>query len=196
VWHTLVRDEPPPPDTIRRASETSILKSPAATTGWLEQPRSTATGNEDKVRIFVIDDVHKDVFLREWAGLSQAEYLPLKGQSESILDSVAERLVEDCRSAFQRSIFLLSKPNMVAERERSIPPRYPEGTDELRRSREVATTTGTGEPTGTGRLEARHCPGQTDADPEFATWARWHRSPRAAEAGSHGRSSTPGTEGS
>jgi hypothetical protein len=62
-----------------------------------------------RVRIFVIDDAHKDVFMREWANLSPAEYLGFKERkAENVtLGSVAEKLVEDCREDFKRSIFLL-----------------------------------------------------------------------------------------
>lgn len=110
LWHTLVGDDPPTRTTIATATQGSLLERVEPTSGWLERHRGVARSNkQSRVRIFVIDDAHKDVFLREWAGLSQAEYLGFKerGADSAVLASVAEKLVEDCRGDFQRSIFLL-----------------------------------------------------------------------------------------
>jgi hypothetical protein len=109
LWHTLVGEEPPTRDTIEAATNGSVLRRIEPTGGWLSELRVFAKHDTHRVRIFVIDDAQKDVFLREWAGLSQAEYLTFKArhQDSVALGSVAERLVEDCRGDFQRSIFLL-----------------------------------------------------------------------------------------
>lgn len=110
LWHTLVGGEPLRKETIERATTASDLRRVEPRPGWLEVERKFATSDrKNRVRVFVIDDVNKDVFLREWAGLTQAEYLGLKIRKEEAvaLSSVAERLVEDCRGDFKRSIFLL-----------------------------------------------------------------------------------------
>lgn len=110
LWHTLVGDDPLKRETIERATTASDLRRVEPRLGWLEAERTFAKNDKkNRVRIFVIDDVHKDVFLREWAGLTQTEYLGMKTRKEEAgaLGSVAERLVEDCRGDFKRSIFLL-----------------------------------------------------------------------------------------
>lgn len=109
LWHTLVGEDVPTRATIEKATLGSVLRRIEARSGWLEELRSFAKANNQRVRIFVIDDAHKDVFMREWAELSQAEYLGFKERkAESVaLETVAEKLVEDCRGDFVRSIFLL-----------------------------------------------------------------------------------------
>lgn len=109
LWHTLVGDDPPTRATIDKATQSSVLRRVEPTSGWLNMQREFAKNDTHRVRIFVIDDAHKDVFMREWAGLSQAEYLGFKERkAESVaLASVAEKLVEDCRGDFQRAIFLM-----------------------------------------------------------------------------------------
>jgi hypothetical protein len=109
LWHTLVGEDPATRQTIEMATRQSVLRRVEPRSGWLEELRSFATSNKQQVRILVIDDAHKDVFLREWAGLSQADYLGFKERKAEhvALTSVAERLVEDCRGDFLRTIFLL-----------------------------------------------------------------------------------------
>lgn len=109
LWHTLVGEDLPTRATIEKATLGSVVRRVDARSGWLEELRAFAKANTQRVRIFVIDDVHKDVFMREWAGLSQAEYLGFKERkAEGVaLESVGEKLVEDCRGDFVRSIFLL-----------------------------------------------------------------------------------------
>jgi hypothetical protein len=110
LWHNLVGDDPPTRATIETATQGSVLHRIEPTSGWLAAQREQAKLLARlRVRIFVLDDAHKDVFLREWASLTQAEYLGFKARQEEnvALASVAERLVEDCRGDFQRSIFLL-----------------------------------------------------------------------------------------
>jgi hypothetical protein len=109
LWHTLVGDDPPMRVTIEKATQSSLLRRVEPGSDWLKAQRSFAKEDTHRVRILVIDDAHKDVFMREWAGLSQAEYLGFKERkAENVaLASVAEKLVEDCRGDFLRSIFLL-----------------------------------------------------------------------------------------
>lgn len=109
LWHTLVGEDAPTLATIETATEASLLLRIESISGWLKALRELAQKDDKRVRIFVIDDAHKDVFLREWADMSQADYLGFRerGQESVALGSVAERLVEDCRGVCQRSIFLL-----------------------------------------------------------------------------------------
>ena len=109
LWHSLVGDDPPTRATIEAATQGSVLRRVEPSSGWLQGLREFANHDTHRVRIFVIDDAHKDVFLREWAGLTLADYLGFKERkAENVaLGSVAERLVEDCRGDFKRSIFLL-----------------------------------------------------------------------------------------
>lgn len=109
LWHTLVGGSPPTQATIEKATSGSALRRVEPGSGWLAAQREFARNDRGRVRIFVIDDAHKDVFMREWAGLSQAEYLGFKERKaeDVTLGSVAEKLVEDCRGDFLRSIFLL-----------------------------------------------------------------------------------------
>jgi hypothetical protein len=113
LWHALVADEPGAQDIIRTATDHTALRRVLPESGWLEKERRFARDDKHPVRIFVIDDVHKDAFLREWAGLTQGEYLRLKadGKEAVALSSVAQQLVQDCRSDFQRSVFLLLSNN-------------------------------------------------------------------------------------
>jgi hypothetical protein len=113
LWHELVADEPGTRAIIQTATDHTALRRVIPESGWLEKERRFARDDKHPVRIFVIDDVHKDAFLREWAGLTQGEYLRLKadGKEAVALSSVAQQLVQDCRSDFQRSIFLLLSNN-------------------------------------------------------------------------------------
>lgn len=113
LWHTLVGEDRPTRETIEKATTGSVLRRVESASRWLDTQREFAKNDTHRVRVFVIDDAHKDVFIREWAGLSQAEYLGFKERkAEAVaLGSVAERLVEDCRGDFQRTIFLLLSAN-------------------------------------------------------------------------------------
>lgn len=109
LWHVLVGENAPTRATIERATSGSVLRRIETRTGWLEEQRQFAKNNQQRVKIFVMDDAHKDVYMREWAGLSQAEYLNFKERKADTvtLGSVAEKMVEDCRGDFVGSIFLL-----------------------------------------------------------------------------------------
>ncbi|NOU33306.1 MAG: hypothetical protein HOO96_35870 [Polyangiaceae bacterium] len=75
----------------------------------MKKERDFATGNAQAMRIFLLDDAQKDPFVREWADLTQGEYSRLKadGHRSTVLESVAERIVEDCRGDFRRALFVL-----------------------------------------------------------------------------------------
>jgi hypothetical protein len=109
LWHTLVGEDPMARATIEAATRESVLRRVSPSSEWLATQRTFVKDDTHRVRIFVLDDAHKDVFMREWAGLSQADYLGFKERKADhiALASVAERLVEDCRGDFVRSIFLL-----------------------------------------------------------------------------------------
>jgi primosomal protein N' len=73
LWHTLVADRPDATSIIREATDHTDLRRVLPESGWLAKERQFAKDDKHQVRLFVIDDVHKDVFLREWAELDQAE---------------------------------------------------------------------------------------------------------------------------
>ncbi|MFV8753343.1 hypothetical protein ACNOYE_22570 [Nannocystaceae bacterium ST9] len=109
LWITLAGGESKDREIGERAAQTTAMRRVVAQEGWLADQRKFARENQQAIRVFLIDDVHKDVFLREWADLSQGDYLRLKadGKDDIALASVAQRLVEDCRGDFQRSLFVL-----------------------------------------------------------------------------------------
>ena len=119
LWHVLVGERPGGKDVIREATDHTDLRMIKPETGWLDAERQFAKDNRQAVRIFVIDDVHKDVFISAWAGLSQADYLRLKAEKKDsvALSTVAQQLVQDCRGDFQRSLFLLlsNKPEFMKQ---------------------------------------------------------------------------------
>ena len=57
----------------------------------------------------MFDDAQKDLFVREWADLSQGEYAKLRAEGHRgvALSTVAERIVEDLRGDFRRALFVL-----------------------------------------------------------------------------------------
>ncbi|MCA9710524.1 MAG: hypothetical protein KDK70_32080 [Myxococcales bacterium] len=109
LWIVLAGGDAGNRTVSEQAAKNTDLKRIESRTGWLEKARTFATSNESAMRVFVIDDVHKDVFLREWAGLEIGEYTRLKaeGHVDTVIESVAQRIVEDCRGDFQRSLFVL-----------------------------------------------------------------------------------------
>ncbi|MGC4118132.1 MAG: hypothetical protein QM765_26995 [Myxococcales bacterium] len=124
LWHVLVGEKSRGSEVIRQATDHASLRMVKPEAGWLETERQFAKVDRQGVRIFVVDDVHKDVFLSAWAGLSQADYLRLKAdKKESVaISTVAQQLVQDCRGDFQRSLFLLlsNKPDMMRELKREL----------------------------------------------------------------------------
>jgi hypothetical protein len=109
LWHVLAGGSPPSLETIRRAAETTALRRVAPQGNWLADQRKFASEDTHAMRIFLFDDAQKDQFVREWAALSQGEYASLKAQGHRsvALQSVAERIVEDCRGDFRRALFVL-----------------------------------------------------------------------------------------
>jgi hypothetical protein len=109
LWHVLAGGTPIDQARIDRATVTTAVRRISPRFGWLVEERDFARSNEQAMRVFIIDDFHRDVFLRELADLGQGDFLRLKaeGKDGAVLDSVAQRLVEDCRGDFARSLFLL-----------------------------------------------------------------------------------------
>jgi len=92
-----------------RAVAATTIRRVEATAGWLAKERQFATDSQHAMRVFLFDDAQKDAFVREWAGLTQGEYASLKaqGRRDVAIESVAERIVEDCRGDFKKSLFVL-----------------------------------------------------------------------------------------
>lgn len=108
LWHVLTSGEPLDLHTIQEATKTTDVTVLASKPGWLAEASVAARGGKQKMRVFVIDDFHKDAFLSEWAGLTRPEYLQLKTTARpALLESVAQRIVEECRGDFARSLFVL-----------------------------------------------------------------------------------------
>jgi hypothetical protein len=108
LWHVLTGGEPPDLATVQEATLQSDVKELRSDPGWLAAARTSARDDRHKMRVFVIDDFHKDLFLSEWAGLTRGEYLQLKVTARSaLLEAVAQRIVEDCRGDFKRALFVL-----------------------------------------------------------------------------------------
>lgn len=109
LWHVLAGGHPIDVQVVNQATATTELRRVEPKAGWLENERRFARDDKREMRVFLLDDVHKDVFLREWADLSQGDYLRLKaeGKEGPVIEAVAQRIVEDCRGDFQRSLFVL-----------------------------------------------------------------------------------------
>ncbi len=109
LWIVLAGGEGQDRSVSEQAAKTTELRRIKAQTGWLAKERAFAQENRSEMRVFLVDDVNKDVFLREWADLPAGDYTRLKaeGHVATVLESVAQRLVEDCREDFQRSLFVL-----------------------------------------------------------------------------------------
>jgi hypothetical protein len=112
LWLVLAGGAPADRAIGEQAARTTALRRLDAQeiqSGWLTAERNFARKDESEMRVFLIDDVHKDIFMSEWAGLQQGEYIRFRteGHVGVVLESVAQRLVEDCRGAFQRSLFVL-----------------------------------------------------------------------------------------
>lgn len=108
LWHVLTGGDSLDLQTIQEATKTTDVTVIPPKTGWLAETSIATRNGSQKMRVFVIDDFHKDAFLSEWASLSRPEYLQLKTTAKSaLLESVAQRIVEDCRGDFARSLFVL-----------------------------------------------------------------------------------------
>jgi len=109
LWIVLAGGETRDRSVSEQAAQRTELRRVPAVAGWLERERTFAQANHSEMRVFLIDDVQKDVFLREWAGLTAGEYTRFKvdGHVATVLESVAQQLVEDCRGDFKQSLFVL-----------------------------------------------------------------------------------------
>lgn len=109
LWHALAGGSSAGVETVVRATETTVLRRVSPRAKWLADERVFATNDTHAMRIFLFDDAQKDPFVREWADLTQGDYARLKaeGHRSIALESVAERIVEDCRGDFRRAIFVL-----------------------------------------------------------------------------------------
>lgn len=109
LWQVLTGGSPLSIERVRRAVQTTVLRRVEAKSSWLAEERVFAKGDTHSMRVFLFDDAHRDAFVREWADLTQGDYARLRadGKRRSALESVAQRLVEDCRGDFSRSLFLL-----------------------------------------------------------------------------------------
>jgi hypothetical protein len=119
LWHVLSGGDPVALSLVREVTPRTVVRRVAPESEWLRKESEFAASDKQPMRVFIIDDVHKDVFLRELADLSQGDYLRLKadGKSDIALESVAQRIVESVRGNFARSLFvLLSNDRKVLDR--------------------------------------------------------------------------------
>lgn len=119
LWLVLAGGQLGDPSIGREAAKTTALRRVSPQPGWLADERTFAGNDEHGMRVFLIDDAHKNIFLCEWAGLPPGDYLRLQaeGKESIVLESVAQQLVADCRGEFQRSLFvLLSNDQHLLER--------------------------------------------------------------------------------
>lgn len=108
LWHILTGGPRLDLRTIQEATKTTEVTVITHRANWLADARTAASHGQQKMRVFVIDDFHRDLFLGEWAGLRRSEYLQLKTTARSaLLESVAQQIVADCRGDFARSLFVL-----------------------------------------------------------------------------------------
>lgn len=111
LWHTLVGGDPSSRDTIVQATLGTELRRVRPDEGWLGTLREFARSDQRfRVRLFLLDDVHNEVFLCELArvGVDWFRSRPRREAEMGILASVAQNLVSECRNDFQRSIFVLT----------------------------------------------------------------------------------------
>jgi hypothetical protein len=108
LWHVLTGGALLDLRTIQEATNSTAVTVLAPKADWLSEARVAARADTHRMRVFVIDDFHKDLFLGEWAGLNRSQYLQLKTTARpALLEAVAQQLVEDCRGDFARSLFVL-----------------------------------------------------------------------------------------
>jgi hypothetical protein len=109
LWYLLAGGAAENRELGERAVNATSLHRVEATSGWLETERKWARGDGSPMRVFLFDDAQKDVFVREWASLDQNAYSMLRAQGnrQVACASAAEKIVEDCRGDFRRSLFVL-----------------------------------------------------------------------------------------
>jgi hypothetical protein len=111
LWHTLVGGAPMRRDTIEKATAGTALRRARPVEGWLAAERKFATGDKRyKVRLFLLDDAHHEVFLSELAKVSLDWFRarPRREAETGVLGTLAENLVFECRNDFQRSLFVFT----------------------------------------------------------------------------------------
>lgn len=115
LWHTLAGGSPPQIDVIQKATSTTSLRRVEPRSGWLEDERKISKADKQACRILLFDDAQKDPFIREWGGLEPADYARIKAENHraGAIGSAAERIVEDCRGDFVRSVFVLLSNDVV-----------------------------------------------------------------------------------
>jgi len=74
LWHVLTGGAQLDFRIIKEATKTTELTVLAPRTNWLSDVRVAARASQQKMRVFVIDDFHKDLFLGEWAGPGPSIY--------------------------------------------------------------------------------------------------------------------------
>jgi hypothetical protein len=113
LWHLLAGGDPIDISIVNQVTPRTSLRRITAETGWLKKETDFASQDKHAMRVFVIDDVHKDPYLRELAGLDQGDYLRLKadGKTEIALESAAQTIVERIRGQFACSLFVLLSNN-------------------------------------------------------------------------------------
>ena len=111
LWHTLVGGAPMRRDTIEKATAGTELSRVRPVEGWLAEERRVATADKRyKVRLFLLDDAHHEVFLSELAKVSLDWFRarPRREAENGVLGTLAESLVFECRNDFQRSLFVFT----------------------------------------------------------------------------------------
>lgn len=113
LWHVLSGGDPIDFDKVREVTPRTVVRRVAGETDWLKKESAFASSDAHSMRVFIFDDVHKDVFLRELAELTQGDYLRLKadGKADVAFESVAQRIVENIRASFARSLFVFLSNN-------------------------------------------------------------------------------------
>lgn len=113
LWHLLSGGDPIDFLKVREVTAHTVVRRIPAESDWLKKETAFASSDVHAMRVFIIDDAHKDVFIRELSELTQGEYLRLKaeGKSDVALESVAQRIVENIRGRFARSLFVLLSNN-------------------------------------------------------------------------------------
>jgi len=96
-------------EKVQETTPKTYLTRVLPETDWLSKAASHASSDTHAMRVYLFDDFQKDVFRRELAGLTQAEFLNLKaaGKSDVATETVAQRLVEELRGRFARSLFVI-----------------------------------------------------------------------------------------
>lgn len=104
LWHVLSGGAERDAATVREARTTTSLRRVEARPGWLKLERDVAVADQSRLRVLLFDNAEKEQLNCEWADRTRNEYAQHR---DTALRSVAERIVEDCRGDFARSLFVL-----------------------------------------------------------------------------------------